>query len=74
MSDVKEVRQALGKCQRRVLDVERRLLVDHKDVLDEKRHLVSGAEESGYYVAGYLAALREVMVLLDSGEFPVRTP
>lgn len=74
MSDVKEVRQALGKCQRRVLDVERRLLVDHKVVLDEKRHLVDGAEERGYYVAGYLAALKEVMVLLDSGEFPVRTP
>lgn len=74
MSDVKEVRQALGKCQRRLLDVERRLLVNHREVLDEKRHLLSGSEESGYYVAGYLAALREVMILLDSGDFPVRPP
>jgi hypothetical protein len=57
----------------RSAEVEANLYKNHRPAVEAKRHLDPGAEERGYYVIGYLQALKDLQSLIAKGSFPALT-
>jgi len=75
MPENKEIRSVLSKCRARHMEAERQLMAESPHALGDRRYLVAGTAERGCYQAGYLAALRDVMSLLEvGGDFPSLRP
>ncbi len=72
MPESKEMRSALSKGRIRLLDAERRLMTESPDAMQGRLHLVPGTPERGAYLVGYLAAMKDVIAMLEGGEFPYR--
>jgi hypothetical protein len=70
LEDSRRLKRILRLCREKVHEVERMLFSRHVDIFDERRHLQPGAPERKYWSAGYLQALKDIMSLMDTGEFP----
>lgn len=73
LEEPKRLRRLAHLCREKIYAIERALVLQHVEVLSEKRHLQQGSSERKYWSAGYLQALKDVKELLESGTFPSRS-
>ena len=69
LDDSRRLRRIVRLCREKIYEVEQMLFSKHADVFREKLHLQPGPERK-YWSAGYLEAMKDMMVLMNTGSFP----
>lgn len=64
---IKIFQRILRHCLTKGHDLERTLYSGHPIVVQEKKHLEEGLER-GYWIAGYLKALKDIQKFAETGE------